>query len=196
MVKILIYIKHHLSFIWTFIEWCNAVLFNMLYGRKLKKNLAPLMENPILGFECKKLEKGDMQALETFFEKQPESAYTFFKPHGFDLKSLQKKNKDKSFIMIGLFDKERIVGYCFLRCFFNKQSFRGKIVDVDYQGRGIAKQMGILTTSICAALNFRLFATISKDNVKSIASSKAVNEVKILKELPDDYLYVEYLLKK
>lgn len=95
--------------------------------------------------------------------------------------------------MIGAFDKNELVGYCFLRCFFNKQAFRGKIVDVEHQGRGIAKKMGIVMTEICKKMKFRIFATISKDNVKSIASSKAVNEMKIIKELPDNYLYVEYL---
>lgn len=28
-----------------------------------------------------------------------------------------------------------------------------------------------------------------------MASSQAVNRIRIIKELPDDYLYVEYLLK-
>lgn len=98
--------------------------------------------------------------------------------------------------MIGVFDDQQLIGYCFLRCFFNKRAFRGKIVDVKYQGRGIAKQMGNLTTEICQLLKFRLFATISKDNVRSMASSRAVNRVKIVKELPNDYLYVEYLLKE
>ena len=55
--------------------------------------------------------------------------------------------------------------------------------------------MGKLMTDICLLLNFRVFATISKKNVKSMASSQAVNRIRIIKELPDDYLYVEYLLK-
>lgn len=144
----------------------------------------------------RRLRRQDMLQLAEFFQRQPKSAFTFFNPHKFDEKSLIKKNHDHSFIMIGTFDGEKLIGYSFLRCFFNKQAFRGKIVDSQYQGRGIAKEMGKLTTQICLYMNFRIFATISKDNVKSIASSKAVNEIKIIKELPDNYLYVEYLLKK
>lgn len=56
--------------------------------------------------------------------------------------------------------------------------------------------MGRLTTEICQLAGFRLFATISRNNVKSISSSKAVNDICIIKELPNDYLYVEYLLKR
>jgi hypothetical protein len=147
-------------------------------------------------YTYKLLAKEDMQSLATFFVNQPQEAYTFFNPHKLDEKSLIKKNKDKAFVMIGAYYDGQLVGYCFLRCFFNKQAFRGKIVDVQYQGRGIAKQMGVLTTNICIVLGLRLYATISKKNVKSMASSKAVNDVRIVKELEDDYLYVEYLLKK
>lgn len=197
MVKLLVYIKHHLSFIWTFIEWCNSILFNLLYGKKLRRILPSILDQASSGdYVYKLLDKEAMSELASLFLSQPQEAYTFFNPHKLDEKSLIKRNKYKSFIMIGTYCANKLVGYCFLRCFFNKQAFRGKIVDVNYQGRGIAKQMGVLTTNICLALGLRLYATISKNNVKSIASSKAVNEVRIVKELEDDYLYVEYLLKK
>ncbi len=195
MLKLLLYIKHRLSFIWSIIEWINSAFFNLLYGRKLKKCLSSVFDDNRTLYEYRLLCKNDMPLLCEFFKDQPDDSYEYFKPHGFDLASLCRKNRDKSFIMIGAFDGGQLIGYCFLRCFFNKQSFRGKIVDYRYQGRGIAKQMGRLTSSICHELGSRLFATISKDNVKSIASSKAVNTVKVIKELPDNYLYVEYLLK-
>lgn len=196
MIRVLLYIKHHVPFVWLFIEWLNSLIFHILYGKKLRNYVLSLLSNLSSEYDYRLLEKRDMVYLYDFFLKQPAEAFRFFKPHGFDLLSLQKKNRDKSFIMIGTFRDEDLVGYCFLRCFFNKQAFRGKIVDYRYQGRGIAKQMGFLTTSICQKLGFRLFATISKDNIKSIASSKAVNTVQIIKELPDNYVYVEYLSKK
>ena len=196
IIKLLIYIKHHMSFIWTLVEWCNSILFNLLYGRKLRKILPGLLEEVSFGdFVYKLLTMDDITFLAEFFASQPAEAYKFFNPHGLDEHSLRKRKKDKAFVMIGTFCGSKLVGYCFLRCFFNKQAFRGKIVDQNYQGKGIAKQMGVLTTNICSALGLRLYATISKKNVKSLASSKAVNEVRIIKELEDDYLYVEYLLK-
>ena len=196
MLKLLLYIKHHLSFIWTFIEWINSILFRILYGKNIDLYLSKLLQNFLGNYVCRVLKKQDMPTLCKFFSEQPIEAFCYFRPHDFDLTSLYRKNQDKSFIMIGAFDGDKLVGYCFLRCFFNKQAFRGKIVDYRYQGQGIAKQMGLLTTAICQKLRFRLFATISKDNVKSIASSKAVNTVQVIKELPDNYVYVEYLLKK
>lgn len=197
MVRFLVYIKHHLGVIWTLIEWANTILFKWFYSKRLNRIISTIFEknaDSVISF--RKLGKQDMVELESFFHKQPESAFLFFKPHGFSLEDLISKNKDQSFIMIGAYIGEKLVGYCFLRCFFNRQAFRGKIVDVNYQGRGIAKKMGMLTSKLCLELGFRLFATISKDNVKSIASSKAVNEIRVVKELPDNYMYVEYLLKK
>ncbi len=195
MVRLLVYIKHHLGFVWHWIECLNSFLFTFLYGKKLNETIEQLISNNKSQYSFKWLQRAELGQLADFFSKQPASAFEFFKPHAFDQESLKKKNKDHSFIMIGVFDGDKLIGYCFLRCFFNKQCFRGKIVDPAYQGRGIAKQMGIFITQLCQNLGFRLFATISKKNVKSIASSKAVNTVKVLKELPDDYLYVEYLLK-
>lgn len=196
MVKLLLTIKHHFSFIWSFIEWINSIVFSFLYGRNLREIVPEILKCISAKFNYRILLKEDMPLLCEFFSKQPVESFLYFKPHDFDLESLCRKNRDKAFLMIGAFYGDELVGYCFLRCFFNKQAFRGKIVDFKFQGLGIAKQMGILTMNICKLLGFRLFATISKDNVKSIASSKAVNSVHVVKELPDNYLYVEYLLKE
>ncbi len=196
MIKLLVYIKHHLAFIWSWLEQINCFLFRIRYGKKLNEKISLVLNKIGPKYIFRLLQKEDMPKLVDFFMRQPNSAYEFFKPHGLDIASLLKKNKDQSFIMIGAYAEEKLVGYCFLRCFFNGQAFRGKIVDLNYQGRGIAKEMGMLTSKLCLELGFRLFATISKDNVKSIASSKAVNEIRVVKELPNNYIYVEYLLKK
>ena len=192
MTAILIFIKHHIPFIWNIIECINSQLFYILYRKRLE----------FLGDKYSQskdsvriLQAEDMVALSEFFNKQPADSFEYFNPHKFDYKSLVKKNKDKSFIMIGVFYNTEIVGYGFLRCFFNGKAFRGKIVDISHQGHGIAKQIGSVLTGMATLMHLRLFATISKDNVKSISSSQAVNKVRILKELPDNYIYVEYLPK-
>ena len=88
-----------------------------------------------------------------------------------------------------------IVGYFFLRCFFNGKCFRGKIVDYRWRGKGIAVLMGKISTTIAKTLRMRMFGTISKSNLPSLASSQESNEIKIIKALPNDYLYIEYLPK-
>ena len=195
MVKLLIYLKHHLSFIWDMIEWVNSFLFGLFYGKRLKRSICRLDRSLLLDTSYKILKLSDMPALADFFNRQPQESFRFFKPHKFDLHSLQKQNRNKAFLMLGWYERDVLAGYAFLRFFANKQAFRGKIVSPEYQGRGIAKEMGRVTTEICKKMNFRLFATISKDNVKSIASSRAVNDIRVVKELEDNYIYVEYLFK-
>lgn len=193
MTAILIFIKHHIPFIWNIVEYINSQLFYILYRKRLEflgeKYLQSKDSVRILRIE-------DMVALSEFFNKQPADSFEYFKPHAFDYNSLVKKNKDKSFIMIGVFSNNEIIGYGFLRCFFNGKAFRGKIVDISHQGHGIAKQIGSVLTDMATLMHLRLFATISKDNAKSISSSSAVNKIKIMKELPGNYIYVEYLRKQ
>jgi hypothetical protein len=53
--------------------------------------------------------------------------------------------------------------------------------------------MGKIMTDFAAEIGFRSFATISKENVASLQSQKAGAEVRIVRELPDDYLYLEII---
>ena len=91
---------------------------------------------------------------------------------------------------------DSIVGYFFLRCFVNGKCFRGKIVHKDWQGRGIAKLMGVAMTKVAQHLNLRMFGSISPENYASMASAKASNDIKIHKTLENGYYYIEFLPKK
>ncbi|MBP5456254.1 MAG: hypothetical protein J6Y37_07115 [Paludibacteraceae bacterium] len=128
-----------------------------------------------------------------FFKEQPDEAFAFFSPHGFDSDSLLKVVENKAFLAYLVLDGSQVVGYFFLRCFVNGKCFRGKIVDYRWRNRGMAKQMGIAMTRIASTLGIRMFGTISPDNYASLASSKAVNQVNIIKTLGNGYYYIEYL---
>ena len=93
-------------------------------------------------------------------------------------------------------EPKQIVGYFFLRCFVNGKAFRGKMVDKDYQGRAIAKLIGLAMTKVATTLGVRMFGSISTENYASLSSSKASNEVKIHKTLENGYYYIEFLEKK
>lgn len=38
MVKLLLYIKHHLPFLWQMVDWLNAFLLHILQELKAKEN--------------------------------------------------------------------------------------------------------------------------------------------------------------
>lgn len=188
-------VKDRFGFLWNAIEWGNAQAFAILHAKGLKQ-VPSILEQCSGEFTLREAKVGDAAALAGFFADQPEEAFKFFKPHGFDEKSLAKILANKAFLTYVVMDGERIVGYFFLRSFVNGKSFRGKIVDYRWQGRGIAKLMGKAMTDISVALKIRMFGTISPENYASLASSKAVNEIKILNTLDNGYYYIEYLPKK
>jgi len=97
--------------------------------------------------------------------------------------------------MLGAFDKDKLIGYFFLRCFINKQCFIGRIIDREYQGKGISKNMALILLNSSWAANFRVFSTISKYNVKSLASYPSIAIPRIVRTLDNDYIYYEWLKK-
>jgi RimJ/RimL family protein N-acetyltransferase len=130
-----------------------------------------------------------------FFEHQPEEAFTYFRPHAFDAKSIRRLQKNRSFLAYILIDKsnEKIAGYCFNRCFFHGQGFRGRMVDIDYRGKGLGTAMNKLLNDVGFGIGLRLFETVSKDNVASYRSALSASHVKVVKEMSNNELYLEIL---
>lgn len=188
-------IKEKFSFIWDMIEWGNATVFSLMKSGAIKK-LPAVLKSCSAQYDVCIAEEADVEGLVQFFARQPEEAFTFFKPHEFDAKSIKKIVKNKAFMTFVVKESGEIVGYFFLRCFFNGKAFRGKMVDKDHQGRGIAKLMGVAMTKVATTLGMRMFGSISPDNLASLQSAKASNEVKVLKTLENGYYYIEFLEKE
>ena len=188
-------LRDKFGFLWNIIEWINALVFALTHRAALKK-VPEILRECSGTFTLRLAELADAAPLATFFAEQPEEAFKFFKPHEFDENTLSKIIRNKAFLTFLVLDGEKIVGYFFLRCFVNGKSFRGKIVDYRYRGKGIAKLQGLVATKVASALGVRVFGTISPENYASLASSKAVNETRILKTLDNGYYYIEYLPKE
>ena len=188
-------IKERCEFLWDAIEWGNALAFSVMYRKGLKR-IPEILEKYSTDYTLRLATKDDIPDMVKFFAEQPENAFKFFKPHGFDEKSLKKIVCNKSFITFLVLSGETIVGYFFLRCFVNGKSFKGYIVDYRARGRGISKLQGIAMNKIVEALGVRLFGSISLENPASLAAAKAVNELKILKTLENGDYYIEFLPKE
>lgn len=188
-------LKERFGFIWDFVEWGNATAFSLIHRQQLK-SIPQVLADCSGEYQFRLAQPTDVSTLVTFFANQPEEAYEFFKPHDFDATSIKKVIDNKAFQSIVVWKEQTIVGYFFLRCFVNGKCFRGKIVDKNWQGRGIAKQMGIVMTKVSQALGMRMFGSISPENYASLASAKASNEIKIHQTLDNGYYYIEFLPKQ
>lgn len=186
------FLQAKLSWLWNCIESLNSMLFSLRYGKRLKCFSFTTIPD---GYEVKKIKEIPTEELVEFFNHQPEEAFTYFRPHGFDRKSIQRLQRNKSFLAYVLQDKAngKIAGYCFNRSFFLGKGFRGRMVDMDYRGKGLGTAMNKMLNEVGAGIGLRLFESVSKDNVASYRSALSASNVKVVKELPHNELYLEIM---
>ena len=190
LYKIAHIVKDWLPFVWDAIEKVNEWLFVLRYGKKVKNIVVTCVPE---GYELVRLKDIDKSLIVKFFEHQPEEAYTFFKPHGVDEKSIKRLQNNGAYLAYLLIDKAngQIAGYCFNRCFFQGKGFRGRMVDIDYRGKGLGTAMNKILNEVGFGIGLRLFESVSKDNVASYRSALSASNVKVLQELPHNELYLE-----
>lgn len=194
MVRFLKWLKMKLPFIWLWIETLNGWLVSLMYGKRIAKATAEVLSHySAEPFSYRCISAADIAPLSLMLTSQTDDYMRFFHPHGFDEATLMRLLKNKSVLMLGAFKGEEMVGYYFIRFFANGQCFRGNFVDSLHQGKGIGGTMVRQMTEIGLAAGFRVFATVSKRNLSSMASTKAYNVIRIIKELPDDDVLIEHL---
>lgn len=194
MEKTLIFIKHHLGFIWKIIEWGNGLIFSTIYKRILEKVITEvLIESSVPPYSYRRIGLQDSVLLYELIQSQYLPDLKYFNPHGFDIASIKEQSKKDSFLMMGAFDGDKMVGYFFLRFFANKKCFVGRLIDKNYRGKGIGRVMNMIMYEIAWRMDFRCLSTISRNNSLVMSShSKNANMI-VLKELRNDYLLVEFV---
>lgn len=185
-------IKDKLPFVWDAIEKVNEWLFVLRYGKKMKNISIVCVPE---GYELEALTDVESTRIVDFFGHQPKESFTFFKPHGFDEKSIKRLQRNRSFLAYLLIDKSngQIAGYCFNRSFFQGNGFRGRMVDIDYRGKGLGTAMNKILNEIGFGIGLRLYETVSKDNIASYRSALSASNVKVVKEMVNNELYLEIL---
>ena len=193
------FVKKKIPFVWEIIDQINSVLFSWRYGRKLEQVMA--------GLKLSRESKGGIQVVAepmmevpasemvSFFDNQPESAYTYFRPHGFDAESITKLQRNKSFIAYVFrdADNQKIIGYFFLRSFFMGKAYRGRMVDSNYQSKGLATLGNQLMAEVGFGIGLRIYESVSRKNIASYRSSMAASDMKVMKELENDEVLLEVI---
>lgn len=191
-------LRDYCGFLWNWAEGLNSFLFRIRYGKKIKE--LPLVMKRYckdgVRMRCAKVE--DAEALASFFAKQPEEDFEFFRPHAFDSRSIAVLLKRTSFMGFLVETAEgdahpEIVGYFFLRSFVHGQTYLGKMVDHAHQGQGIGKMMCKAAMDVAVTLGVRMFESINKKNMASMRSTGAVLKQVVLQELEHGDLLIEDL---
>lgn len=192
MIRVLLNIKHRLPFLWRVVERLNALLFILLHRKRVMANANSCIESYKLdSFNFRLLDELDARSLSEFLKRQPEVRTEFFKPHGFDLYSVIRQAKNPAFLMFGVFRRKDLVGYFFLRCFWNQKAFVGRIIDQDWEGQGIGRVMNNILYNTAWESGFKCLTTISKHNQSVIRSHVNNPTSHILGHLPNGYMLVE-----
>jgi RimJ/RimL family protein N-acetyltransferase len=194
ITRVLLYIKHNLRFIWSIIEWINDRIFSILYGSELEKVQPEAFKKFTLPpYSSRQLRIDDTDALFRFIQDQDKSDLKYFNAHRFDLISIKKQFKRRSFLPMGIFDGEKLAGYFFLRFFANRKCFVGRFIDKKFRGRGIGNLMNDIMYETAWAMGFRCMSTISKNNTSVMKAHSKNHRMIILRNLKNDYMLVEFV---
>ena len=186
------FLRDKMPWAWNLVDQLNSVLFSLRYGHKLKKFR---FMTPHKNYQIIPICNIPTDALVKFFAHQPNEAYKFFRPHGFDPKSIQRLKENKAFLAYVLIEESsgHIVGYFFNRSFFHGKGFRGRMVDINYRGRGIGTMMNCLLNEVGFSIGLRLFETVNKNNEASYKSAISASKVKVIDKMANGDLYLEIL---
>lgn len=167
-------------------------MFSLKYAGKLHDIHC---ENIPGGYSLIPIDEIQIDKFADFFSHQPEEAFTYFHPHGFDTNNLRRLQRNKAFLGYVLVDEEsgQIAGYCFLRCYCNGQGYRGRMVDMNYRGKGLGTAMNKIMDKIGFGIGLRLYESVSRDNIPSYRSALSASNIKIVKELGRNELLLEIL---
>lgn len=185
-------IRDNFDWLWSIIEKVNSWLFSLRYGRKLKHFCFSTVPD---GYSLIAIKDVPTENLLSFFAHQPEEAFTYFHPHRFDAKSIKRLQSNAAFLAYVLYSNtnDEIAGYCFNRSYFHGKGFRGRMVDIDFRGKGLGTAMNKILNEVGFGIGLRLFETVSKDNVTSYRSAISASNVKVVKELPHNELFLEII---
>ena len=180
--------------LWSVIEKINSWIFGIFYARLLHHKLALLMklasDNTIV---FRLLTRQDKTSLLQLLNSLEPELTGYFEAHDFTDAAIIKHLNNKGFIMIGAFHGGKLVGYFFLRAGINKKCFVGRLIHRDFRNKGIGSKMTRILHHASWQSGYRVFATLSPHNTPVIQSHKNNDNMKLLKELPDNYWLVEFV---
>lgn len=198
LYKIAHLLRDNLPWLWNMAEVLNSFFFSIRYGKKMNKlySVPIVLDSEILkDYLIIPIRNISATKILAFFEAQPEEAFTFFHPHNFDLNTIKRLQHSNSFVAFVLVDRynDQIAGYCFNRSFCNGKGFRGRMVDINYRGKGLGTIMNKILNEVGFGLGLRLFETVNKKNVASYKSAISASKVNVIKEMEDGDLLLEIL---
>lgn len=193
MTALFLKLKHRLPLLWKAIEFFNGLLAGMLFRHIKRTAVEILARKTDIQYEFSLVEDVDLPCLSEFLQSQLPERTAYFKPHGFDVKTLKRILKNQGYLLMKITptnDNGSMAGYFFLRIFFTGKAFHGLITGTGYEGRGLGTTMWNTSAQICRANRLKMMATISSANKASIISAANGCRITVEERLPDNYILI------
>jgi len=144
------------------------------------------------GAEIRALRAQDSAMLYQFLAELPADWLEHFQPHAFDHDGLVAVLGSRAFMNYGVFIDGKLVGYALLKVAPTGSAFIGLLVHPALSGLGLGRFIVAYLYWQASVAGLRARSTISKSNVASLRSHQAVAGYKVVADLPNNYIMIEF----
>jgi len=198
MERLAYLIKHKVPLLFTVLELLAKKVTRIRFGKLFAEIVSDAhLIGTIAGrpAEIRALKPEDEGILSSFLLSFDEEHLKFFRPHGFDFKSIRSVLNSGTHLVYGLFVEGEMIGYAFLKASPTGSLYRGRIISREYCGRGVGKFLGEYLAWQASRTGLRVRTTVSRANAASRKSFGEGVEVKVICELPNNYELLEIIRK-
>lgn len=126
-------------------------------------------------YYLKILNEKDLNKLQKFFKYEfSTNSNIFFIPHDIDKLSLRSIITKSSYIVLGIFHDDQLIGYGLITLIFPRQGFFAIFIANKWQGKGIGTATLREQLRLIHNLKFKPYSTVNKRNIKSIKMLKKI----------------------
>lgn len=196
MEKLAYLIKHRIPGLFRVIAWLAERVTELRFARTTQHAIDQArIDGRVNGNAacCRMLVGSDVERLSNFLGFIPADQLIFFRPHDFDVVSLRRVIRSRAFLTYGLFVNEALSGYALLKISPTGSAFIGLLVHPDCRGLGLGKFLVHYLYWQASLAGLRTRSTISLANPSSMKSHEAVSDFRVVTELPNDYIMIEFL---
>ncbi len=145
MERLAYIIKYRLPILFPVIEAVAHKATRMRYGRLFARVVSNArMTGTIAGraAEIRVLKPRDECLLSEYLMTLDEEHLRFFRPHGFEVKSIRSVLNSGAYLTYGLFVEGEMISYAFLKATPTGSLYFGRVVSRQFCGKGIGKFLG------------------------------------------------------
>ncbi len=188
-------IKTHAPGLFVIIERLARLVVTLRYRRRVHAaKQDALTTGTVQGQQAtmRVLTVDDAPQLHTFLNNTSADWLQYFQPHPFDEKHLKRILASSAFLTHGLFIDERLQAYGLLKLTPTGSAFIGLLVDPKMTGLGLGTFIVDHLYWQASRLRLRARSTISTSNPASLKSHQAVAQYRVVAELPNNYIMIEF----